>query len=77
VSDLPRPERSVRATLSINALLAVAILLIVAFSGAGTGEAFLVAALYFGVVGGWTVFRSWRAGRVARARDRSNADRTE
>jgi len=52
VSDLPRPDRSVRATLSINALLAVAILLIVAFSGGGSGEAFLVAALYFGLVGG-------------------------
>ncbi len=77
MSDLPRPERSVRATLSINALLAVAILLIVAFSGGGTGEAFLVAALYFGLVGGWTLFRAWRAGRVARADDRSSMDSTE
>lgn len=77
MSDLPRRDQSVRTTLSINALLAVAILLIVALSGGGTGEAFLVAVLYFGVVGGWTVFRAWRAGRVARARERSRMDGSE
>jgi uncharacterized membrane protein (DUF4010 family) len=76
VSDLPRPVQSVRTTLSINALLAVAILLIVAFSGGGTTEAFLVAALYFGVVGGWTIFRAWRAGRATQPGDRSTKDRT-
>jgi len=77
MSDLPRRDQSVRTTLSINALLAVAILLVVALSGGGTGEAFLVATLYFGVVGGWTVFRAWRAGRVGHARDRSRMDGSE
>jgi len=77
VSDLPRPSQSVRTTLSINALLAVVILLIVAFSGGGTAEALVVAALYFAVVGGWTVFRAWHAGRAARAGDRSTTNRTE
>ena len=76
MSDLPRPVQSVRTTLSINALLAVAILLIVAFSGGGTTEAFLVAALYFGVVGGWTIFRAWRGGRATQEGDRSTTDRT-
>jgi uncharacterized membrane protein (DUF4010 family) len=76
VSDLPRPVQSVRTTLSINALLAVAILLIVAFSGGGTTEAFVVAALYFAVVGGWTIFRAWRAGRAMQGGDRSTKDRT-
>lgn len=77
MSDLPRPTQSVRTTLSINAVLAVAILLIVAFSGGGTDEAFAVAALYFVVVGGWTVFRAWRADRAARAGDRSTTNGTE
>ena len=77
MSDLPRSSQSLRTTLSINALLAVAILLIVAFSGGGTIEAFVVAALYFGVVGGWTVFTAWRAARAARGAERSTTDGTE
>ncbi len=65
MSDLPPLDRSVRVTLSVNALVAVVILLIVAFSGGGTAEAFAVAGLYFAATAGWSLFKAWRAARAA------------
>ena len=72
MSDLPPLDQSVRTMLSVNALVAVAILLIVAFSGGGTAEAFGIAALYFTVTGGWILFKAWRAGRARRGQSTSD-----
>ena len=72
MSDLPPLDRSVRVTLSVNALVAVVILLIVAFSGGGTAEAFAVAGLYFVGDRGWSAVQSVAA--AARAAGRSTTD---
>jgi hypothetical protein len=68
MSDLPPPSHSVRAMLSIHALVAVGIMIVVALSGGDLAKALGVAAVYFLLAGGWSWLRAWRAGRNERAR---------
>jgi hypothetical protein len=71
VSDLPPPQQTVRAALSLHALVAVGILLLVALTGNDTAKAFAIAGAYFVLAGGWSLVKAWRAGRAARAREGS------
>jgi hypothetical protein len=66
VSDLPPPSQSLRTALSIHALIAVGIVILVAVSGGGAGRALGSAALYFVLGGGWSWIRAWRAARARR-----------
>jgi hypothetical protein len=75
VSDLPPPQQSLRTALSLHALIAVGILLFVALTGGGSAKALAIAAAYFVFAGGWSWIRIWRAGRAARGRDTSAAER--
>ena len=70
MSDLPPPAQSLRTVLSIHALVAVGIMILVAFSGGGAGRALGSAAVYFALGGGWSGIRAWRAGRANRDRPR-------
>jgi small neutral amino acid transporter SnatA (MarC family) len=67
VSDLPAPSQSLRTALSLHALVAAAIMIVVAVSGGGLARAFGIAALYFALAGGWSWLRIRRAARRARA----------
>ena len=75
MSDLPPPQQSLRTALSLHALIAVGILLLVALTGGDAAKALGIAAAYFVLAGGWSCVRVWRAGRAARARDRSSLER--
>jgi hypothetical protein len=66
MSDLPPPAQSLRTALSVHALIAVAILVVVAVSGGGAAKALGIAALYCVLVGGWSWFRIWRGSRKQR-----------
>ncbi len=66
MSDLPPPAQSLRTSLSLHALIAVGIMIVVAFSGGHLARALGVAALYFVLAGGWSWLRTWRAARRAR-----------
>jgi hypothetical protein len=67
VSDLPPPPQSLRTALSLHALVAAGILLLVALTGGNPAKALAIAAAYFVLAGGWSWVKAWRAGRAARA----------
>jgi hypothetical protein len=67
VSDLPPSSQSLRTSLSLHALIAVGIMIVVAVSGGHVARAVGVAALYFALAGGWSGLRTWRAARRGRA----------
>ena len=75
MSDLPPPGHSLRTALSLHALIAVGILLLVALTGGDASKALGIAAAYFVLAGGWSWVKAWRAGRAARSRDRSSVER--
>ena len=75
MSDLPPPQQSLRTALSLHALIAVGILLLVALTGGDAAKALGIAAAYFVLAGSWSCVRVWRASRAARARDRSSLER--
>ena len=66
MSDLPPPQQSLRTALSLHALIAVGILLLVALTGGDTAKAFAIAAAYFLLAGGWSLVKAWRAARAGR-----------
>jgi small neutral amino acid transporter SnatA (MarC family) len=68
VSDLPPPQQSRRTALSLHALIAVGILLLVALTGGDATKAFAIAAAYFVLAGGWSLVKAWRADRAGRDR---------
>ena len=72
MSDLPPPQQSLRTALSLHALIAVGILLLVALTAGNASKAIGIAVAYFVLAGGWSWVRIWRAGRAARDRDRSS-----
>ncbi len=72
MSDLPPPQQSLRAALSVHALIAVGILLLVALTGGAAWKALAIAAIYFVLAGGWTWLKGWRAGRADTGRARSS-----
>jgi hypothetical protein len=74
VSDLPPPQQSLRVALSVHALIAVGILLLVALTGGAAWKALAVAAIYFVLAGGWTWLKGWRARRADTGRDRSSLE---
>jgi hypothetical protein len=61
--------------LSLHALIAAGILILVALSGGDVPKALGIAAAYFVLAGGWSWFKAWRAGRAASAADRSTSGR--
>jgi small neutral amino acid transporter SnatA (MarC family) len=71
VSDLPPPRQSLRTALSLHALAAAGILLLVALTGGTVAKALGVAAAYFVLAGGWSAVRVWRAERAARASEQA------
>jgi hypothetical protein len=77
MSDLPPPQQSLRTALSLHALVAAGILLLVALTGGDAAKALGIAAAYFVLAGGWSWVRAWRAGRAARAHRRSTPGRDE
>lgn len=66
MSDLPPPQQTLRTSLSLHALIAVGILLLVALTGGNAAKALAIAAAYFVLAGGWSWVRTWRAARAAR-----------
>jgi hypothetical protein len=74
VSDLPPPAQSLRTALSLHALIAVGILLLIALTGGEAWKAFALAGAYFVLAGGWSGIKAWLAVRAAAARDSSSAD---
>ncbi len=70
MSDLPPPSQSLRTVLSVHALLAAAILILVVVTGGEPWQAVVVAGAYFVFAGGWSWFKAWRAARAARERER-------
>ena len=77
MSDLPPPQQSLRTALSLHALIAAGILLLVALTGGAAAKAFAIAAVYFVLAGGWSWVKAWRAARAARARDETTLGRSE
>ncbi|HEY1316163.1 MAG TPA: hypothetical protein VGF10_03000 [Gaiella sp.] len=75
MSDLPPPQQSLRTALSLHALIAVGILLLVALTGGGAVKALAIAGAYFVLAGGWSWVKGWRAGRAARDRERASLER--
>ena len=75
MSDLPPPPQSLRTALSLHALIAVGILLLVAFTGGAAWKALAIAAVYFVLAGGWSWVKGRRADRAARDRDRATPER--
>ena len=75
MSDLPPPAQSLRTVLSIHALLAAGILILVVVTGGEAWQAVLVAGAYFVLAGGWSGLKAWRAARAARERERESAGR--
>jgi small neutral amino acid transporter SnatA (MarC family) len=75
VSDLPPPSQSLRAALSLHALAAAAIMVVVAVSGGGLARALGIAALYFALAGGWSWLRIRRAARKERASAKGEGQR--
>lgn len=74
MSDLPPPAQSLRTALTLHALIAVGILILIALTGGETWKAFAVAGAYFVLAGGWSWIKAWRAARAAAARDSSSPD---
>ena len=68
MSDLPPPRQSLRTALSLHALAAAVILLLVEFTDASAAKAFGIAGAYFALAGGWSAVKARRAARVARER---------
>ena len=66
MSDLPPPQQSLRTALSLHALIAVGILLLLALTGGDAPRAFGIAGAYLVFAGGWSWVKAWRAGRAAR-----------
>jgi hypothetical protein len=64
VSDLPPPRQSLRVALSLHALVAAGLLLVVALTGGGAARALAVGAAYFVLAGGWSAVKLWRAARA-------------
>ncbi len=75
MSDLPTPQQPLRTSLSLHALIAVGILLLVALTGGGALKALGIAAAYFVLAGGWSWVKGWRAARAAGDRDRASSER--
>jgi hypothetical protein len=75
MSDLPPPTQSVRALVSIHALLAAGILILVLVTGGEPWQAVVVAGAYFVLAGGWSWLKAWRAARAAREQERQSAGR--
>lgn len=75
MSDLPPPQQSLRTSLSLHALIAVGILLLVALTGGNAAKALGIAAVYFVLAGGWSWVKSRRAARAARDHDRASLER--
>ena len=74
MSDLPPPQQSLRAALSVHALIAVGILLLVALTGGAAWKALAIAGIYFVLAGGWTWLKGWRAALAEKRRDRSSLE---
>lgn len=75
MSDFPPPVQSLRTALSLHALIAAGILLLVVLTGGTAARALAAAGVYFVLAGGWSGFKSWRALRAARASDESSTGR--
>jgi hypothetical protein len=71
MSDLPPPRQSLRAALSLHALIGVGILLLVALTGGGALRAFGLAGAYVVLAGGWSALKAWRTARETRRREGS------
>jgi hypothetical protein len=75
MSDLPPPHQSLRAGLSLHALIAAGIMLLVVLTDGSAVKALGIAVAYFVLAGGWSAVKAWRAARTIRGRDRSAAGR--
>lgn len=75
MSDLPPLVQSLRTVLSIHALVAAGILILVVVTGGEPWQAVVVAGAYFVLAGGWSAIKAWRAARAARERERESAGR--
>jgi threonine/homoserine/homoserine lactone efflux protein len=71
MSDLPPPQQSLRTGLSLHALIAAGILLLVVLTDGSAAKALGIAGAYFVFAGGWSAWKAWRAARAMRERDRS------
>jgi threonine/homoserine/homoserine lactone efflux protein len=71
VSDLPPPQQSLRTGLSLHALIAAGILLLVVLTDGSAVKALGIAGAYFALAGGWSATKARRAARARRDRDRS------
>jgi threonine/homoserine/homoserine lactone efflux protein len=71
MSDLPPPQQSLRTGLSLHALIAAGILLLVVLTDGSAVKALGIAGAYFVFAGGWSAWKAWRAARAMRERDRS------
>jgi hypothetical protein len=75
LSDLPPPVQSLRTALSLHALIAAGILLLVVLTGGTAARALAAAGVYFVLASGWSWFKSRRALRASRATDESSNGR--
>ena len=68
VPDLPPPKNPVRDTLMVYGVLAVIIVLVAWLTGGSLGRAVVIAALFFVVACGWTLWRFRVRAREAAAK---------
>jgi threonine/homoserine/homoserine lactone efflux protein len=68
MSDLPPPQQSLRTGLSLHALIAAGILLLVVLTDGSAVKALAIAGAYFVFAGGWSALKAWRAARAMRDR---------
>ena len=71
MSDLPPPQHSLRTGLSLHALIAAGILLLVVLTDGSAMKALGIAGAYFVLAGGWSTVKAWRAARAIRERGRT------
>ena len=57
IPDLPPPKNPVRDTLLVYGALSLIIVLISWLTGGSVGRAVMIAAFFFVVASGWTIFR--------------------
>ena len=74
MSDLPPSQQSLRTALSLHALIAAGILLLVELTDGSAPKALGIAGAYFVLAGSWSGVKAWRAARAARDRERSASD---